>query len=518
VLKTSLVLSALSALVALAGAANQVVAARAFGAGAAYDAYLLAVSVPFLGMGMGAVIIPQLFLPLLVAQRVHPAFSAELNTAFLLVLGNAAALAGALAWWSAPALVHGLGAHLPASLKAQAISTSRVAWITFAGMWLTTSLAALHQSAKSFVAPVAATLLPPLGMMAVVLTGPRTWGPILLAWGMLAGCAGGLILLWPGAWRQLDRRWPGRQAFGAIAATGASLPLVALASLAYTCFGTVDALVAAPLGEGALSSLGYSQRILVALGTVVVLGPSHLLIPCISEALAQGDRQRADEYARRSLTMVVLLSAPVALTLGLLRFPFLELALQRGAFDAGMTRAVAATLPWMLTGMVAMLGCLVAFRIFYAHGDSRTPALTGALVVALYLALSWTLSRRWGVQGVCLAYALTWWTALAVALRRLPQAAPSGRSGWSAWGELARYGTCLVLTGALLWALRSWLIVPLEEAGWWALAVRAALVALIAGSAFAWSSSCLLRVSELRWLFTRLACLTLNHPGPAPQR
>jgi peptidoglycan biosynthesis protein MviN/MurJ (putative lipid II flippase) len=177
-----------------------------------------------------------------------------------------------------------------------------------------------------------------------------------------------------------------------------------------------------------------------------------------------------------------------------------------------MTAGVAATLPWMLTGMVAMLGCAVAFRIFHAHRDNRTPALLGATVVMLYASFSLLLREVWALQGICLAYALAWWVTLGLAVAALRR----GRALSGVFGpaEATRYATCLAATGLAVWALRGALIVPLREAGWWTLTGRLSLTTLLAVLGFAWLSTRLLRVHELRLLFTHLAWLAHRQPAP----
>jgi putative peptidoglycan lipid II flippase len=502
----------LSLLVGLAGLANQVVIARVFGAGAELDGYLLAASLPLLAVGVSNVSLTSCFLPVLVAARSGGPEYRQLNTAFLLAGIGVAAVWSALCGWAAPLAMRGLAGHLPEAQRAATVEMSRICWAGFGGLFVCACLSVLHHAAKSFVTPALAALLPALSTIVACLAGPRRWGPLLMALGMLSGAALALPVLLRGVARDLVPRWPAWSNFLSLARASANLPLVAAASLAYTAIGTVDALVAARLGTGVLSFLGYSQRILIAVGNLVVLGPAHMLIPYISEALAVREPHRAKEYARRSLLLVVLVSAPVALTVGLLRFPILEVALQRGAFDASMTAGVAATLPWMLTGMVAMLGCAVAFRIFHAHRDNRTPALLGATVVMLYASFSLLLREVWALQGICLAYALAWWVTLGLAVAALRR----GRALSGVFGpaEATRYATCLAATGLAVWALRGALIVPLREAGWWTLTGRLSLTTLLAVLGFAWLSTRLLRVHELRLLFTHLAWLAHRQPAP----
>jgi hypothetical protein len=135
------------------------------------------------------------------------------------------------------------------------------------------------------------------------------------------------------------------------------------------------------------------------------------------------------------------------------------------------------------------------------------------MIVTLYFSLSLALRQIWGLEGICLAYALAWWITLGGAVVTLWR--KGFLAGAPAPWETARYAACLGATGVVVWALRGALIVPLERAGWWTLSGRLSLTTLAAVLVFAWSSGSLLRVHELREFFTRLESLV--HRRAAPQ-
>jgi putative peptidoglycan lipid II flippase len=195
--------------------------------------------------------------------------------------------------------------------------------------------------------------------------------------------------------------------------------LVILANCAFSGLAPVEALLAPRFGPGALSYLGYAQRLIIAMGTVVVAGPSVLLVPEVAEAWLAKDARRVRALAFRTLAAVSLIAALMALTFGLLRVPVITLLLERGAFDAATTRGVAAALPWMLAGSVPMLGAQVAFRVLYGQNQHVIPAIVGLLVPGMYWVEGFFLSHALGLQGICLAYALSWWLAFALLLVKI---------------------------------------------------------------------------------------------------
>jgi putative peptidoglycan lipid II flippase len=297
---------------------------------------------------------------------------------------------------------------------------AQVAWAAVCGSILTGALAALHHCRRTFVRPTLAGYLPYVGMLVAMLVGPRRLGPAVLPWGMLAGYSVAAAILLPGTgisgW---GRRWPSRTALARIASAGTNLPLVTLSALGFASFGTIDAIVATPLGPGALSYLAYGQRLVIAIGNLVVLGPAIMLVPVIADAMNAGDRERARACGRRNVAAVLVLSLTVALVVGWLRKPVVTLLLERGAFDESMTAGLVSVLPWMLAGMVPMLGCVVVFRVFFAHRNFPAPALVGLAVPVVYFASAKVLSGLWGVRGIAAGYAAVWTVALAVSLHLL---------------------------------------------------------------------------------------------------
>jgi putative peptidoglycan lipid II flippase len=196
------------------------------------------------------------------------------------------------------------------------------------------------------------------------------------------------------------------------------MPLVLLSTLCFTVYGPIDSYWASRLGPANVSYLGYSQRLLIALGNLVVLGPVTVLTPYLAEQAARYQKKEFTKTLWTAIRITILLSAPLALILSMLRVPVIEILFQRGTFDATATQGVSSVLPGMLFGMVAMLIVILLLKALHSLGDIAGAAIIGATGSTSYFILSGLFSKYMGLDGIVLAYALTWWFLIGVSLWR----------------------------------------------------------------------------------------------------
>jgi putative peptidoglycan lipid II flippase len=418
ILRSSLFVSAFSLFVALISLVNQLVIARLFGAGATLDLYLQAISVPVLFSGVLGGVFAYLMVPSLVRDREKAADPRTVNVAFLItfvLLALLLAVGGALA---TPFVLRSFAVRSTSPEDwAAAQLIARLAWAASAAGILVGFLSAVHNASSRFVLPVLASALPYLGMIAVAILF-RDRGPMSLAAGLLVGTLLAAAWLVAGARAEFARR-PSRADFEPVRGFLRAMPITLVAVLAFTSLHVVDAFWAPHLGAGNLSYLGYSQRLLIALGTVMATGPTSVLQPRLALAIAQN---RTEDYLRdlALATRVILgVCIPIVLLVSLFAPEVVRLVFERGSFTGEDTTGVARILPWMLIGSVPMVTVVLLFRGLYARHDTRSALVLGLLGPAIYFTLSGLLSRRFGIQGIGAAYVTTWSVLLLVGLSRI---------------------------------------------------------------------------------------------------
>lgn len=429
---------------------NQLLMAYLFGASAEVDAYLLSVSVPTLVGGTLSVLVTYSITPALVqtkldSEQAHYHFVALTLIAFICA-GLVIATVGVFA---ADRLTIALNPTLSARLHSEAVWMMRIQWVSAVVLFISSYLAAVLNACKRFYVAATALVLPYIGMIICIISLGRSMGISSVPIGMLIGCLAGLLLMW-GAVRAEIRINAGCIAAGPqLLEYVGRVPYVLIAMSAFTTWPLVDAIWAGRLGEGNLAFLGYSQRILVALSSLITLGPSVVLVSMFGR-MAQSQERLIVELTR-IVRITVLLASPIALVVASLAYPVVRILFQRGAFDAHAADVVASLLPTMLTGMVAMQCTVVLFRGMIAARRLRPIAWSGAAWTVLYFCLSGLFSRYGGVSGISLAYLMSWLTIMAVTLSflRLP-GTPIGTSVAATSRFLISLVVVLGLTKAIL--------------------------------------------------------------------
>lgn len=211
--------------------------------------------------------------------------------------------------------------------------------------------------------------------------------------------------------------------------------------------------VATYLGEGAVSSLQYSNRLMELTLGVFIISISTVILPSMARQLSAGQQGEALETLAFAIRLVVFISLPAAVGMILLRYPVIKLlfTFSGGKFDLNSTELTAQAVFYHLLGLVPLGLSRVCVAVFYAARDMKTPvrAAAGSMVVNLVACL--TLPAWLGHGGVALANSLSalFIAVLLVLLIRRRYGSPD--RGWRVWG-----GTIRALFAGLLMGLTVW--------------------------------------------------------------
>lgn len=410
--KSTAIVTLLSIGVSIVTFVNQLILARYFGAGLQMDLYLAISSIPLMISGiMGAALsyalTPHLILEKAVLKEIFTPYVSKLFSR-IIKLSFLISFLGCIFILLAKNLIY----------PPQISKTMEATWITILS-WITAFftipialMTCYAYSVNRFKAPLLISLLPYVFSILFTATTHRFLGIISVSLGLLVGYLVGLLLFII-AFKKEALFSKNQQAIkeGFNKKTLAFLkhmPVIMLAMLCFSIYQTIDAYWAAKLGHASISYLGYSQRIIVALGTLVIIGPSTVLIPRLSKAIAEN--RHADFYADTLtvIKMIISIASLFALIGGLCAPLIIEIMFERGAFTQIDTRQVATLLPYMLTGMVFMVSVVMMYRSFFVLKKINTVAWFGLICVILYFVSSGVASKLIGLRGICIAYIITW--------------------------------------------------------------------------------------------------------------
>ena len=421
-----LAVSGLSVASSAVGFVLQVILAARFGAGLPIDSYLFAISVPLFLAALGAAALSYSVVPALVQVETDPAARVALlrrlrTRVAIVALGFA--LAGIPALW-----LQRLSLPIASALRDMpALSfLISVAWV-IGGVQLFAALFTIELNAARRPITAACLALPPnLFAVVIALLGPATISIVPL--GVLGGTVASLVA---GAFLT-------RQAFVPVAGHVAPPPpairlgRIGWTLLAMSCFSAyavVDAFWGPRTSVGMLASLGYAQRMIVGIGSLVVAGPSAVLTPRFAMRLRDGGR--ADFLGEVTRTMVIIgaITGCAAAVLLLVAAPLIELSFGRGAFVEADIMRVTQIFRAMLPGFCAMLISVVLTRaIFCLQNVERMMALASLAWTATYFLCCGALLARGGI-GFGISYSLAWVTYLLIAIWTLHRYAPPDAEG-----------------------------------------------------------------------------------------
>lgn len=400
--RASILVSLSSLFVYLISFINQLLIARTFGAGLRMDAYLAGSNVPLIVNNLvGAV-----FVYAVVPHIVHESVGRESIKPALTGL-----LAGCFGLSIITLAIGLLGHVLPLShgtrfgdYQTEAAWAAGLSWGSCALFFLTAFSDAIFNANKRFLFPVLA-YLPAylLTSIACFFLGGKYGGPALAG----ATLVGYLLVVPIRIFQQ--KGVVGREVdFSMFRAFLKRIPFTALAVMSLYAFPLVDTFLGPRTGEGTLSILGYSTRIISTLAVIVALGPFGVLIPELATHSAEANRERFANRAATLLRYAITLLVPVALWIAVFRHPIIVLLLQRGAFGPDASQNLSDLLLYNVPGSIFMVLSMLLVRIFLADKRVVESAVLSTANLGMYLAACLVLTPRFGLIGFGYAFVLSW--------------------------------------------------------------------------------------------------------------
>jgi putative peptidoglycan lipid II flippase len=416
--KASILVSGLSLCLSLISFVNQVVIANYFGTGSQMDMYLIASSYPLMISGIISSALSFSLIPHFIKKEYE--LKSDFKTYFLqfIKIGSILLLlTGVILLLGSFFLIPNFYSFEPKQMV-EIKGIIIVTWGIFILSILFAFFTSFFNAKRQFFLPLMLSVLPFLLSIIFTIFFSEKLGIITIAIGICVGYLVAIILSLAKARKEIMfNKDVDYSSDVLVYFKKLRYPIYAM--LSFSIFQAVDAFWAPNLGESALSYLGYSQRLIIAIGALVIIGPSTVLIPRLTTSINEG-RMR-DYYYESALVMkiVLALTSVMAVIVSMLSAPIIKIMFQRGEFSEESTQGVSDILPYMLTGMVFMLTVVVVFRAVFVRAVSRKVALIGLFTFALYFILSGLLSAYFSITGIGYAYILTWVTIFSLSIKLL---------------------------------------------------------------------------------------------------
>ena len=413
-LRPTLVVTLFTLLAQVVAFVTQVVIAAAFGAGAAMDAFLAANTLPQYLLSvvlnaLGFVFIP-VFLEYGKQGREEDAW--RLVSVVLTLCAVTLGLLSLAGMALAQPLLRVTTPGLPSTSVQLASRIAMIVWPSVVFTGLVSLLTAIYHAQGRFGWPAIVPVLGALINLALVVALAATMGVVGVA---IAGLIGvvlqvamllRIVLNQPRFRPLLDWRGPGvREVLHLL------VPLI-VANVFVRSTPIVDRYLASDLGEGAISHLGYANRLVTMFSTLLAAGITTVVFPRMASDRARGDLAAFRHTISIGLRFMWLTVAP-AITVGLaLALPLITVLFQRGEFSSGDAHAVAVLMQVYLLALVSMCLGNVAGRALYALKDTWTVGVVGVIEAIAYVVYTPLLAHRYGTIGIAVSFVIYFNTSL----------------------------------------------------------------------------------------------------------
>jgi len=394
------------------GLARELLLSALFGAGAAVDAFNLAIIVPrglydlLIGGHVNSALVP--VLSEYAARKDRDALWGLVSALLGLVVIALAVLILVLEVFAPQVIALVASRDATPQVVAQATDLLRVTAPALMFLSLFAVLSGLLYALRRFTWPAFASTVFNGTIVIVTLVLYRQLGITAAAVGWLVGAVVQLALQAPGL-RDAHLRIRVR---GALSHPGvrkiALLYAPVMASL------VLDVLVNRPFsynlasgtGEGSISYMNWATTLLQFPQGLVAIAISVAILPTLSRQAVQANEPALRDFKTtlgQGLRLTIVLIIPAAVGLFVLAGPVVSLLFEHGKFDAVDTAHTALALRLYVIGLpFAALDLLLVFA-FYARQNTLTPAAVGLLSLVAYMAVALGLVRWYSFFALMVA-------------------------------------------------------------------------------------------------------------------
>jgi putative peptidoglycan lipid II flippase len=424
---------AFSLAVKLAATLKEVVVAHRFGVSDNLDAFLIAYVLPSFAINVIAGSFNSALIPTFIQVREREGEMAAQRLFSTVLVWSAALLTAlsALLALAAPYLLPVIASGFTAEKLALTRSLFFILLPMLPLSGIATIWAAILNAGERFALAAITPIIRPLAVMLAVIEFSERAGVYALAAAVVAGAALECALLARGLKQRavsIRPRWHGlspavKQVMKQYA------PMIAAAA-AMSSAPLVDQSMAAMLGAGSVSALGYGNRTATVVVSLCSIALSTAVLPQFSRMVAAGDWRGLRHTIKTYTRLILLATIPLTVALVLLARPLVSLLFERGAFTredviqvAAVERLYALQLPFYVLGMlfVPLISALKANSVL----------MWGTVIsFTLNIILDYALMRWMGLPGIALATSIVYMVGLiykaAMSARLLKKAIRAG--------------------------------------------------------------------------------------------
>lgn len=181
----------------------------------------------------------------------------------------------------------------------------------------------------------------------------------------------------------------------------------------------VDTVCASFLGNGSITALYYSNRLMQLPLAIFGLALATVSLPMMSKSVAQKNIEDMKETLNVSIRFSIVLLVPATIALIILGLPMIKVLFERGRFDHAASLVTNSALLYYSLGLPAYAIAKILANTFFSFQNTKTPVKVAFVVMLIHVLLCVILMQPLGVGGLALATSICAYLNSAMLLYKL---------------------------------------------------------------------------------------------------
>jgi putative peptidoglycan lipid II flippase len=207
------------------------------------------------------------------------------------------------------------------------------------------------------------------------------------------------------------------------------------------------------LGEGALTNLGYADRLNQLPLSIIGTALGTAILPTISRSIERKADAEAANTQARAFDLAMLLTLPATLALAVAAGPIIAALFQGGRYTAEDAAITGNILAILVTGLPAYVLVKVLTPGFYARKDVKTPVTIAVAILAGSVVANFALIPVMGIYSLATVTSTGAWINMALLFAILAVRGHFRPPGWLV-GRMARQLVAAAAMAAVLYFLQ----------------------------------------------------------------
>ena len=165
----------------------------------------------------------------------------------------------------------------------------------------------------------------------------------------------------------------------------------------------VDTICASFLGNGAITALYYSNRLMQLPLAIFGLAMATVSLPMMSKSVATKNIEELKETLNFSIRISIIALLPATIGLMAIGLPIIQVLFERGKFDTLASLLTNKALFYYVLGLPAFAITKIFANTFFSFQDTKTPVKIAFIVMFVHVILCVALMKPLGVGGLALA-------------------------------------------------------------------------------------------------------------------